>query len=279
MRIGPAIHAQLPTRALAGPSADEMQVAREVQFRLLRSSAPRLATLECAACSLPAREVGGDFFDFLRPGPGRLGLVLGDISGKGVSAALMMASLQASLRSHFATVGDDLPRLLRDVNRLHFECTAPQHYASLFFANYDDASRHLRYANCGHNAPLLVHADGGVDRLQATSTVLGMFESWTCATAAVALAPGDTLLLFTDGVTEAIDPAGEAFGEARLLSSLRRHGHLSLSSLIHVMLREIRSFAGGRQRDDMTLVVARCAAPSGGSSIGPGRSSGRSRGA
>lgn len=279
MTVGPAIHTPPPTRALAGPSADEMQVAREVQFRLLRSSAPRLETLECAACSLPAREVGGDFFDFLRPGPGRLGLALGDISGKGVSAALMMASLQASLRSHYATVGDDLPRLLRDVNRLHFECTAPQHYASLFLANYDDASRSLRYANCGHHAPLLVHADASVDRLPATSTVLGMFESWTCATAEVALAPGDTLLLFTDGVVEATDLAGETFGEARLLSSLRRHGALPLSALIQVMLREIRWFAGGRQRDDMTLVVARCAVPSGESSIGPGRGSGRSRGA
>jgi serine phosphatase RsbU (regulator of sigma subunit) len=258
MNIGPAIDTQPATGGLAGPSADEMQVAREVQFRLLRSSAPCLETLECGACALPARGVGGDYFDFLRPGPGRLGLALGDISGKGVSAALMMASLQASLRSHYAAAGDDLPKLLQCVNRLHFECTAPQHYASLFLGNYDDVSQRLRYANCGHNPALLVHADSSVDRLVATSTVLGMFETWTCSTAEVALAPGDTLLLFTDGATEATNLAGEAFGEARLLASLLRHGHLSLPSLIQVMLREIRWFAGGRQGDDITLVIARC---------------------
>lgn len=276
MNIGPAIDTQPAAGALAGPSADEMQVAREVQIRLLPSRAPRLETLECGACSLPAREVGGDYFDFLRTGAGRLGVALGDISGKGVSAALMMASLQASLRSHYATAGDDLPGLLRRVNRLHFECTAPQHYASLFLGNYDDTSRCLRYANCGHNPGLLVRADSRVDRLAATSTVLGMFERWTCSTAEVALAPGDTLLLFTDGVTEATNLAGEAFGETRLLASLLRHRHLSLPSMTQVMLREIRWFAGGQQGDDMTLVVARCGTPSGESAIRPGRSTDRS---
>jgi serine phosphatase RsbU (regulator of sigma subunit) len=276
MNIGPAIDTQSAVAAPAGSSADEMQVAREVQSRLLPARAPRLESLECAACSLPAREVGGDYFDFLRPGAGRLGVALGDISGKGVSAALMMASLQASLRSHYATAGDDLPKLLRCVNRLHFACTAPQHYASLFLGNYSDASRRLRYANCGHNPGLLLHADSRVERLAATSTVLGMFETWTCSTAEVVLAPGDTLLLFTDGATEASNLAGEPFGEARLLASLSRHRHLPLPSLIQIMLREIRWFAGGRQGDDMTLVVARCVSPSGESSIGPGRSVDRS---
>jgi sigma-B regulation protein RsbU (phosphoserine phosphatase) len=246
-----------------------MEVAREVQARLLRPSAARLESLEYAGCSLPAHGVGGDYFDFLRPGPGRVGLALGDICGKGVSAALMAASLQASLRGHYAAAVDDLPRLLQSVNRLHYECTAPHHYASLFLGEYEDASRRLRYANCGHNPGLLVHADATVDRLAATSTVLGMFETWTCSIDEVVLVPGDTLLLFTDGATEATSRNGTGFGEARLLASFERHRHLSLSSMMQVMLREIRWFTGGRQRDDITLVVARCGARSGNGSIAP----------
>jgi serine phosphatase RsbU (regulator of sigma subunit) len=234
-----------------------MKIAREVQARLLCPKTTRMDRLRYCGRSLPAGEIGGDYFDFLDAGPGRLGLALGDISGKGVSAALMMAGLQATLRSLFPEGVDDLGRLLRAVNRLFCESTAAQHYASLFLADYDDATGRLRYANCGHLPPLLLHADATVSRLTPTATVLGMFEEWECAVSEVRLEPGDTLLLFTDGATEARNDQGEEYGEARLLEAFSRRRHLPVSPLVWEMQWAIRSFGGDRLHDDLTLVAAR----------------------
>jgi len=240
-----------------GPSPEEMKIAREVQARLLCPKSLRMDRLRYCGRSLPAGEIGGDYFDFLDAGPGRLGLALGDISGKGVSAALMMAGLQASLRSLYAETADDLGRLLRSVNRLFCESTAAQHYASLFLADYDDATGRLRYANCGHLPPLLLHADSTVCRLTPTATVLGMFEEWECAVSEVRLEPGDTLLMFTDGATEARNDRGDEYGEARLLEALSRRRHLPVSPLVWELQWAIRSFSGSRRHDDLTLVAAR----------------------
>jgi serine phosphatase RsbU (regulator of sigma subunit) len=234
-----------------------MKIAREVQARLLCPKSLRMDRLRYCGRSLPAGEIGGDYFDFLDAGPGRLGLALGDISGKGVSAALMMAGLQASLRSLYAETADDLGRLLRSVNRLFCESTAAQHYASLFLADYDDATGRLRYANCGHLPPLLLHADSTVCRLTPTATVLGMFEEWECAVSEVRLEPGDTLLLYTDGATEARNDRGEEYGEARLLEALSRRRHLPVFPLVWELQWAIRSFGGSRRHDDLTLVAAR----------------------
>ena len=132
--------------------------------------------------------MGGDYYDFLELRPGRLALVLADIAGKGVSGALLMANLQANLRSQYAMAVDDLPRLLASVNRLFYENTDDASYATLFFADYDDSSRKLRYANCGHLPPLLLRARGSsqdqvseapkVEWLRSTCTVMGLFEAW-----------------------------------------------------------------------------------------------------
>jgi serine phosphatase RsbU (regulator of sigma subunit) len=197
-----------------------------------------------------------------------LGLALGDISGKGVSAALMMAGLQASLRSLYSETVDDLGGLLRSVNRLFCESTAAQHYASLFLADYDDATGRLRYANCGHLPPLLLRADGTVERLTPTATVLGMFEEWDCSVSETRLASGDTLLLFTDGATEARNGQGEEFGEGRLFDALSCRNNLPVSPLVWELQWAIRSFSGNRLHDDLTLVAAR---------FGRGRPNGSSR--
>src|SRR5262249_40782266 len=152
---------------------------------------------------------------FLNLGRERLGLVIGDISGKGIAAALMMANLQANLRGQCAIAVDQPQRLLRSVNQLFYENTTDSAYATLFFAEYDDRAKRLRYANCGHLSALLLRSDGALERLNSTCTVLGLFNEWDCSTGESNLRSGDTLALYTDGVTESFNDAEEEFGEER----------------------------------------------------------------
>ncbi len=234
----------------------EMDSAGRVQARLSRREHPRLETLEFAGLCLPRRAVGGDFYDFLEPAPGRLALVLGDVSGHGVPAALMMAALQASLRTHYAVSAVDLGERIEFVNRLLYECTAAEHYAGLFVGEYDDGSGRLRYANCGHVPPLLVR-DDRVERLRPTGSVLGVFEHWGGAIEEVMLGHGDVLALVTDGIIEATDAADAEFGELRLLSTLLRYRHLPPESLARAVSRDVRLSCRTRPIDDATILVAR----------------------
>jgi len=239
-------------------TAQEMQIAREVQRKLLPQQAPPLATLDYAGECLQARAVGGDYYDFLDLGPGRVGFVLADVAGKGISAALLMANLQANLRSQYATALEDPRRLLRGVNQLFYSNTEDNRYATLFFGCYDDAHRRLQYINCGHNPPILLRRDGSLERLRATATVLGMFPDWNCELAEVQLSSGDVLVIFTDGVTEASDPEGNEFGEARLIETISSGRDLSAAELLHRIQTAVESFSPGEQQDDLTLLVARC---------------------
>jgi sigma-B regulation protein RsbU (phosphoserine phosphatase) len=236
--------------------ARDMEIAREVQSRLFPQVMPPLETLEYAGTCIQARVVGGDYYDFLDLGAGRLGIVIADISGKGIAAALLMGNLQAILRSQYAVALEDPHRLLQSVNRLFFENTQEDRYATLFFGDYDDASRCLRYANCGHNPPLLLRANGELQRLGATATVLGLFKDWKCAVEEVSLRPGDVLLIYTDGITEALNPAEEEFGESRLLEILRSHPQLPVEALLSLILAAIQEFSGANQADDLTLLIA-----------------------
>jgi serine phosphatase RsbU (regulator of sigma subunit) len=235
----------------------EMELARQVQSRLLPEQPPSLLTLECAARCVQARAVGGDYYDFLDLGPGRTGLVLADISGKGFPAALVMASLQASLRSRLAQDMLDLPRQLRYVNDLLYRTSESNRYATLFLGLYDDASRRLVYANCGHNPPILLRADGAVSRLAPTAPVLGLLEEWECAADELRIEGGDLLALFSDGITEAFSDQGEEFGDDRLIDVLRTGRGLPAAALVDVVIRRVAEFSGSQQEDDMTLVVAR----------------------
>ncbi|MFQ5724167.1 MAG: PP2C family protein-serine/threonine phosphatase, partial [Terriglobia bacterium] len=238
-------------------AAREMEIAKEVQANLFPRHTPLLESLEYVGDCIQTRAVGGDYYDFLDLGRGQVGLVLADIVGKGISAALLMANLQAHLRGQSAVAPDDVPRLLASVNRLLYQSTGAGHYATLFFGSYEDATRRLRYANCGHNPPLLLRGDGTVERLTATATVLGMFEKWECSVVEVSLAPGDTLVIFSDGVTEAMSDEGEEFGDGRFVKALRAHGHLPVGSLLHTLVSTVQEFSGREQEDDVTLVVAR----------------------
>jgi len=235
----------------------EMQIARQVQTRLLPQQSPLLKTLDCSGKCIQTRAVGGDYYDFLDFGSGRLGLVLADISGKGMSAALLMANLQANLRGQYALALEDMLGLLRSVNLLFYRNTETSHYATMFFAIYDDRARRLRYVNCGHNPPILQRTDGRLERLPATATVLGLFEQWDCSVAECELAASDVLAIYTDGITEAGPNDQQEFGEERLISTIRRHQQQSAAEILDSILNDVQQFSRGRQADDMTLIVAR----------------------
>lgn len=238
-------------------AAHEMEIARQVQARLFPQSLPPMKSLDYAGACVQAQHVGGDYYDFLHLGDGRLGLVLGDIAGKGIAGALLMANLQANLRSQCAIALDEPQRLLRSVNQLFYDNTADNAYATLFFAEYDDRTQRLRYINCGHLPALLVKPDSSVVRLESTCTVLGLFNEWDCAVRECSLSPEDTLAIYTDGITEAFNIKEEEFGEERLIASLRRYREMPARDLLAAVVAEVRQFSPGEQYDDITLIVAR----------------------
>jgi sigma-B regulation protein RsbU (phosphoserine phosphatase) len=236
----------------------ELEIARHVQQRLLPQHALALKTVAFGGRCLPAREIGGDYYDFLDLGPGRLGVLLADVSGKGVAAALLTANLQASFRSQLE-LGMKLPKaLLASVNKLFHESTPAEYFATMFFAEYRDSTRELRYINCGHPAALLVRANGKVEHLEATALPIGIFASWKCDEKSVTLAPGDVLIAFSDGVLEAGVERGEEFGEARLIETLQAARGGELEALLDAIIGEVLRFSPEVQSDDVTLIALSC---------------------
>lgn len=237
--------------------AQELDIAKQVQARLFPQSLPQLETLEYAGICIQAREVGGDYYDFLNLSGTRLGLIIGDTSGKGIGAALLMANLQANLRSQSALASDRPQLFLRSANQLFYENTTNSAYATLFFAEYNDKTRRLRYANCGHHAALLLRRDNTLERLGSTCTVLGLFREWDCSIEERQLFPGDILTLYTDGITESFNDAEEEFGEHRLIEVLRRNRSRSSQELLAAIVDNVQRFSPREQSDDMTLIVAK----------------------
>jgi serine phosphatase RsbU (regulator of sigma subunit) len=254
-------------------AARELEIAKQVQSRLFPQCLPPLSTLEYAGSCIQARQVGGDYYDFLDLGsPQRLergamreldaaawhlAFVLADVCGKGIAGALLMANLQANLRSRYALALDDLPRLLKSVNQLFYENSPEDRYATMFFAVYDDRTSELEYANCGHNAALVFRADGSLERLHSTSTVIGLFTRWECATQFITLGPGDLLVIYTDGVTESLNHEYQEFGEDRLIAVVQGRRDLNPQALMNAIVDEVRTFSPHEQHDDITLIVAR----------------------
>ena len=240
------------------PLLQEIAVARSVQRKLFPREKPALRTLDYSGKCIQARTVGGDYYDFLDMGPGKLGFVLADVAGKGVAAALLMANLQGSLHNRTGIDAHHLPELLADVNDHLFNHTEPDRYATLFFGCYDDDSRSLGYVNCGHSPPLLLRHNGATDRLGATATVLGLFGQWECSIAQTQLEPGDVLSIFTDGITETTAANGEEFGEDRLLRALKDNRHLEAGAILSHVEQAVEQFRSSEHlQDDLTLVVAR----------------------
>ncbi len=274
----------------------ELEIAAEVQAQLFPREPPRLARAELAGECRAARGVAGDYYDYVCVAPGLYAVALGDVSGKGVSAALVMSNMQAALRAQ-ATILSERMKLARQVavsavsavpggaegsGAAEFEmpcgvvgtdeeCAVSEMTASIndqlcrstdsnrfvtaFVALYDDATRRLRYTNAGHNAPFLLRAGGGVERLEAGGIVLGAFDWASYAEAAAELGAGDVLLLFSDGITEAQNAAGEEYGDERLMRLASAHRHASADELRAAVFRGIDEWSGGRERDDDQTVV------------------------
>jgi serine phosphatase RsbU (regulator of sigma subunit)/predicted enzyme related to lactoylglutathione lyase len=248
--------------------AQELEIATQVQGQLFPQELPPLRTLDYAGACHQARHVGGDYYDFLAIAGERLCMVVGDVAGKGIAAALLMANLQANLRSQCAIVLDEPDRLMQSVNRLFCQSTPENAYATFFFSEYNDQTGRLRYANCGHLPALLVRASGGVERLESTATVLGRFPQWECSIGETSLFAGDTLALYTDGVTEAGCLDGDEFGEERLLDCLGLHRELPSHLMVSAVIDEVRRYSPHEQHDDITLIIAKCRADQSTNQIG-----------
>jgi sigma-B regulation protein RsbU (phosphoserine phosphatase) len=239
----------------------EIEIAREVQERLFPQTMPAVATLEYAGHCRPASGVGGDYYDFLALANGHLGLAIGDISGKGVPAALLMASLQASVRGQSQGLNaqgrPDIAGLIANVNRLVYDASPQNRYATFFYAQFDPATRVLTYTNGGHNPPMLIRGDE-ILRLEAGGPPVGLFRPARYEQAEITLTTGDLLILYTDGISEAENPAEDEWGEDALISAVRTCAAAPPAEMISTIMRLADVFANGApQHDDMTLVVGR----------------------
>jgi sigma-B regulation protein RsbU (phosphoserine phosphatase) len=238
----------------------EMEIAREVQERLFPQEMPEIAGATIAGHCRPALGVGGDYYDVFGLEDGRVGLAIGDVSGKGIAAALLMASLRASLRGVSLDTPRDFAKLMDKVNRLVYEASASNRYATFFFAAYDPATRRLDCVNAGHNPPVVLRcgADGKVEviRLEADGPVVGLLPLAPYTEQSVALMPGDLLLMFTDGISEAMTREDEEWGEERMIASAQLCREKTANAAMRDIFRDVDGFtAGAAQHDDMTLLV------------------------
>ena len=239
----------------------EIEIAREVQQRLFPQRIPEMPGVSLAGTCRPALEVGGDYYDFIELEDGRLGLAVGDVSGKGISAALIMASLRASLRGLTLDGPGNLARMMEKVNRLVYESSSTNRYATFFFAIYDPIARDLHFVNAGHNAPILMRgASGEVRRLEAGGLVVGLLPVAVYEAQTIRLEPGDLLIGYTDGISEAMTADEEEWGEERLIASVQSNA-ASAAEVIEAIFHSADEFtAGAEQHDDMTLLIMKIAA-------------------
>jgi sigma-B regulation protein RsbU (phosphoserine phosphatase) len=235
----------------------ELDIARGIQASFLPHSAPVVAGLDLAGVNLPYREVGGDYYDYIRIVEHQLGLAIGDVSGKGIAAALLMAAFRASLlaeiRNHYA-----IRRILQKVNRLLYESTEPGKFVTAFYGVLDAKNRVFTFSNAGHNPPLLLHADGRAEWLTEGGLPLGVLEDAQYEERPVPLALGDVLVLYTDGVTEATNASEEQYGVKRFETLVRRLADRPAETILDAVREDVESFTGERHlNDDLTMVVAR----------------------
>jgi sigma-B regulation protein RsbU (phosphoserine phosphatase) len=235
---------------------EEMAMARTIQSRLLPSTIPSLPGVDLGAVNISSRQVSGDYFDMILKEDGCLGIVIADVSGKGMPASLLASNLQAALRAQCDT-GASPGVILERVNRQLHASTDPHHFATLFFAVFDPAKKLLRYSSGGHNAPVLLRCNGQIELLDKGGLPLGAFEFGTYDEGEITLEPGDLLFLYTDGVTETQDTTLEdEFGEDRLNRLLLANQGLSVDELIHQVNNELRTFSGREDADDDITLVA-----------------------
>jgi sigma-B regulation protein RsbU (phosphoserine phosphatase) len=239
----------------------EVEIAMQVQENLLPREVIPVPNIEYAGACRPARYVGGDYYDFILRGGGRLVLALGDISGKGVSAALLMANLQANLRVQADLHGDRLEDVVSAINQRLCAATGESRFATLFYGIFDSQKRTLDYVNAGHNPPILYRASAGqraLSQLDPTGSILGIFGDLEYRRHAVQLEPGDLLLVYSDGATEAMNEAEEFYGEERLRELVLQLAQRPPREVVEGVLADVARFSGEHaQADDITLIAAR----------------------
>ena len=234
----------------------ELQLGREIQSRLLPTPPVDVRDTSIAAMSVPCYEVGGDYFDFIELPDGDLGIAIGDVSGKGVAAAMIMSSLQAALRVA-AAIERDMPKLVTRLNALLFRMARGRKYVTFFFARYSPATGELRYVNAGHNPPF-VCTSAGLRQLASTGRPIGILPEAVYTEESVMLDSGSTLILYTDGLNEAANPDEEEFGMDRLAALVREATAYEVDAVPERILESILDFeAGAHATDDKTLVVVR----------------------
>jgi sigma-B regulation protein RsbU (phosphoserine phosphatase) len=234
--------------------AAELQQAREIQQGLLPKEIPQVTDFEITGAWEPAKLVGGDYYDVISLGKDKLAICIADVVGKGVSAALLMANVQASVRA-FAAETASPAYVCSRINSVLCANIASGKFVTLFYGVLDASSRILQYTNAGHLRPILMGSDGKVKHLENGGALLGVFPDWKYENSTVELGPGDILLLFTDGITEAMDSDGEEFGEERLIQAARNPVEQSIEDLQAHLLNGVKEFCNFRMRDDATLIL------------------------
>jgi phosphoserine phosphatase RsbU/P len=239
----------------------ELAIAREVQNQLFPKDVPFTKTLELKGVCNPARMVSGDYYDFMALSDTALAFAIGDVAGKGISAALLMATIQSTMRTQLSAVNGthewSAAQLVGTLNRQLYATTAPEKYATFFFAIYDETTHGLRYTNAGHLAPMLLR-DGSIETLDSTGTVVGAFPFARYDEKTVTLEHGDILVAYTDGIVEPENAYGEMFGEERLRDLLLRYAKADSSEMIARVMEAVVEWTGSSElQDDMTMVVAR----------------------
>ncbi|MCU1242127.1 MAG: serine phosphatase [Candidatus Acidoferrum typicum] len=242
-----------------GALRSDLEGAKDVQRAFFPSQSLSIPCLSCETFYKPAQEIGGDYYDFFPLQEGRWGIAIGDVSGKGIGAALIMASLQASLRAQASHSHFDLSTLIRDVNRLVYESSPTHFFASLFYAEYEPATRMLKYVNAGHNPPIVLRPHEGqpqMFRLRSGGMPVGISPDSQFPTTTFQFEIDDLFVAYTDGITEVENSNGELWGERSLKKLLSSSSHRAPDQIIKCILDEVATFADRLpQRDDMTLVV------------------------
>jgi sigma-B regulation protein RsbU (phosphoserine phosphatase) len=236
---------------------EEIKFAARIQNDLLPKKFPQLPGYDIAGKSIPAQAIGGDYFDFIPIDGSRIGVCLGDVTGKGLPAALLMSNVQATLRGQTLVSISPKECIMRS-NRLLYQSTSPEKFVTLFYGMLDTEKHSIWFSNAGHDNPYLISANGEMKRLKTGGTVLSVMEEFPFEEEMVELKPGDVIVIYSDGITEAMNSADELYGEERLVEVLKKSKDLSAKELIDMVVSEAREHAAGHpQSDDMTIVVVR----------------------
>lgn len=238
----------------------DLQMAHDIQNNLLPNACPRIPGFDVAGRSYPAREVGGDYFDFIDLGGGRWNIAVGDVSGKGIAAALLMSSLQATLRNQ-ALNTTELGECISKTNRFLYLNTEPTQFATLFSGVLDSGACNLAFVNAGHNFPFLISANGQIRELETDGLLLGFLPEYAYRVEATPIDPGDLLVIYSDGATEAENELEDQFGEARLQEIILSNHALPADQIIDKIYESVVEFSGpNKQNDDLTVVIVKALA-------------------